>query len=513
MFKLSRGYILILVLILGLPTLFFSIYEFGTLRKNEKVIEEIYTNQLDAILFSVNQYSEDVLSNWAGLIGSCLTGRRENKDSCLTRLTREFPSVSSVFLCDREKGELLNAGIRHPEHMPPEKVKMILEKEDTVLNRLESYYREGYRKITSFYLSEKILMLAFYMEVDQKLQLILLIFSPEKFINDVLDPRIQQVAQENFYIAVLNTRSDTVVYASDRNQEMTAFKHRRKFWLMPDYEMGIELMDTTISDLVRSRSKKNLLLIGIIDLVLFLGIWFIYRNVRKQLELSQLKSDFVSNVSHEIRTPLALITMYIETLEMGRIKSPQKVQEYYKVIQQETLRLTSIVNKILSFSQIESGKRQYSFEKVNLNHVVQDVIDTYSIRLNRDGFTWKVDLDDSVSEVNADREAVADAMINLLDNAMKYSDTNKHIELSTSLKGTMVWVDVRDQGIGISEHDQKQIFDKFYRVTEKNLALKAKGSGLGLAIVKHIMDAHQGSVQIESKKGQGSRFILKFPTT
>ena len=99
------------------------------------------------------------------------------------------------------------------------------------------------------------------------------------------------------------------------------------------------------------------------DIILLFGAWLIFRNVKKQVELSQLKSDFVSSVSHEIRTPLALITMYIETLEMGRVKDAEKIKEYYTVILNETTRLSGIVNRILSFSQIESNKRKYFFSE------------------------------------------------------------------------------------------------------------------------------------------------------
>jgi two-component system phosphate regulon sensor histidine kinase PhoR len=254
-----------------------------------------------------------------------------------------------------------------------------------------------------------------------------------------------------------------------------------------------------------------LLLIGIVDLILLLGIGIIYFNMKKQMELSQLKTDFISNVSHEIRTPLALISMYIETLELGRVPSKEKIQEYYQIILQETQRLSGIVNKILSFSQIENKKRTYSYALADINEIVCRVAETYRLSLEKKGFTYTVECASELPKVSIDGEAVADAVVNLIDNAAKYSNDEKDIFIKTGCNKEWIYIEVTDKGLGISENEQKHIFDKFYRVTEKNLALKAKGSGLGLAIVKHIMDSHNGKIAVRSQKEKGSTFSLMFP--
>jgi two-component system phosphate regulon sensor histidine kinase PhoR len=373
------------------------------------------------------------------------------------------------------------------------------------------YYKGGYRKIVILPTTSNSLSVFFFTKAGGYGSFIILDLDPERFIKEVLAPRIQQVARDKFYISALQDDKDSIIYISDRAQRTVEPEYTKKFWLIPHYSLGITLKDSKISDLVRERSRKNLMLILVIDLILLFGIWLIYRNVKKQVELTQLKSDFVSNVSHEIRTPLALITMYIETLEMGRINSSQKIKEYYQVILQETQRLTTIVNKILSFSHIESGQRSYTKEITELNEIVQNVLDSYSIRMEKDGFKCSKKLQKDLPSIMIDREALADAVINLIDNAMKYSDQDRFIEIETFKKGTNVILAVSDQGIGISQDEQKYIFDKFYRVTEKDLALRSKGSGLGLPIVKHIMNAHGGKITIESTKGKGSRFELYFP--
>jgi two-component system phosphate regulon sensor histidine kinase PhoR len=275
--------------------------------------------------------------------------------------------------------------------------------------------------------------------------------------------------------------------------------------------MGIELKDITIADLARERIRKNLLLIGIMDIILLFGAWLIFRNIKKQVELSQLKSDFVSGVSHEIRTPLALISMYIETLEMGRVKNAEKVKEYYSVILNETSRLSGIVNRILSFSQIENNKRKYVLSETNLNEIVENSALSFRYTIENKGFKYSFEPDKELPLIMADQEAIADAFVNLIDNAMKYSIEQKDITVRTGRTIDHAFIEVEDKGIGISEKNQKYIFDRFYRVTEKNLANRVKGSGLGLAIVKHIIDAHKGDIYVKSSPGSGSLFRLLFP--
>jgi two-component system phosphate regulon sensor histidine kinase PhoR len=247
------------------------------------------------------------------------------------------------------------------------------------------------------------------------------------------------------------------------------------------------------------------------DIILLFGAWLIFRNVKKQVELSQLKSDFVSSVSHEIRTPLALITIYIETLEMGRVKDAAKIREYYTIILNETTRLSGIVNRILNFSQIESNKRKYSFAEDDINEIVENAALSFRYSIENKGFSYSFLPGKDLPALSVDREAITDALVNLVDNAMKYSADIKEIAVRTGMSEKYVYVEVEDHGIGISEKNQKYIFDKFYRVTEMNLANKVKGSGLGLAIVKHIVDAHNGRIYVQSKPGTGSLFRLSFP--
>jgi len=203
--------------------------------------------------------------------------------------------------------------------------------------------------------------------------------------------------------------------------------------------------------------------------------------------------------------------MYSETLEMGRVKDEAKKVEYYKIINTETNRLSGIVNKILNFSKIESGKRDYKFLKTDLNNVIEGIIQNYQHQFRNNGVSCSFIPAKELPEILMDADAIADAIINLLDNAIKYSGDKKQIDIHTGINETDVYVEVKDYGVGIEEKYQKMVFDKFFRVTQGNLAHQAKGSGIGLSIVKHIMMAHEGEVTLVSAAGEGSRFRLNFP--
>lgn len=503
---------LIILIIILLPTLIFSIYEIGSMKSNEAMIESIYRNQLDAILFSVNQYSEDVISSWASKLDQLENDDKQTIREDITQFIQETPSVNLLKQYNENDSLLCLVPDSLKDDPVVKEIDHIMIENDTLIRRLKTYFRGDYRKIEPIELEGvDRQLIVFLSTIHSKLVINALMINPEQFITWVLDPKIQEITRGKFYISAYHDNDKHPFYNSDKQHEPKVGGPKKHFWLLKDYSLGIELKDRTIADLSRSRTQKDLAAIGLIDLLLLLGIWIIIRNVRKQMELAQLKADFVSNVSHEIRTPLALISMYIETLEMGRVSTESKVKEYYQVILQETNRLSGIVNKILNFSQIEGGKRKYVFNSMDVNKVVDEVNSFFSINLDKQGFHFEINKENNLPEIIADREALTDALVNLVDNAMKYSGDNKEISVTTGMTGDEVFFEVADKGIGISVKDQKFIFDKFYRVTEKNLALKAKGSGLGLAIVKHIVDAHQGRIEVSSEKGKGSKFRLILP--
>ncbi|BAX81728.1 sensor histidine kinase [Labilibaculum antarcticum] len=503
---------ILLTLILVLPSLFFSAYEISNINQNEAVIDSIYSSQLESILFSVNQYSDDVISGWANQLDKGKYGLDQEMESLVTKNY----SIDAFFLIDSLKHQLFSK-----EKIPEDSLTILTEKLEYAfaqnaneIERLQQYIKSGYQKIgvLDFNMKGKSLF-AFARTVDSlSVETVLLLIDIEKFIGENLGPKIQGIAQDQFYISVIDKKRNAEIYSNvvyDEGEKN--IQQRRKIWLFPAYDLGIQMKGNTIENLVRKRTRTNIIMLIVMDMILLLGAWFVYRNIRQQMKLTQIKSDFISNVSHEIRTPLALINMYSETLEMGRLPSEGKKQEYYKVINTEANRLSNMVNNILNFSKIESGKREYHFKESDINAEIEIILENYGQHLHKKGFEINFESFDDFPKLLIDKEAVSEAIINLIDNAVKYSGNTKRIEIACNTDLEFANINVIDFGIGISKKDQALIFDKFYRVSSGDLANKVKGSGIGLSIVKHIMDAHNGRITVKSSKENGTCFTLSFP--
>jgi signal transduction histidine kinase len=274
--------------------------------------------------------------------------------------------------------------------------------------------------------------------------------------------------------------------------------------------LGIKLRGNTIANISAQILRTHFLVLGALSLMMGAGMFFTYRSVSRELALAKLKSDFVSNVSHELRTPLALIRLYAETLEMGRVSGSGKQQEYYEIIRKESERLTSLINNILDFSRIESGKKEYNFRETNVADLVRDTLEAYRFEIEQNGFKFEQKIASDVPPLMVDREAIARSLLNLVNNAVKYSPNEKYLGVNLYPQNGSVNLEVIDHGIGIPAKEQPKIFEKFYRVGDP-LVHNTKGSGLGLSLVCHIVQAHGGEVAVESAPGQGSKFTITLP--
>ena len=280
--------------------------------------------------------------------------------------------------------------------------------------------------------------------------------------------------------------------------------------VFPGLTLGIKFQGTSVDALGRSWVQRSFLTLGVLSLLLCGGLVLTYRSVSKEVALAKLKSDFVSNVSHELRTPLSLIRLYAETLELGRVKGQAKVEEYYRIIRKESERLTALINNILDFSRIEAGGKEYEFRQTDLAELVSNTLDTYRDQIDEHGFTFEQRIDSDIPAVRVDREAIARSLVNLVNNALKYSDREKFIGVKLYRVDRVLKLEVVDRGIGIPRTEQSKIFEKFYRAGDP-LVHNTKGSGLGLSLVRHIAHAHGGEVAVESTPGKGSTFTLTLP--
>ncbi len=274
--------------------------------------------------------------------------------------------------------------------------------------------------------------------------------------------------------------------------------------------LAIKFRGTTVEALSHRFIMTSFWITGFLSLFLAAGLLLTYRNVYRELGLAKLKSDFVANVSHELRTPLALIRLYAETLEMGRLNSPEKYQEYYRTIRKESERLTGLINNILDFSRIEAGKKEYSFRETDMGELVHNTIDAYRFQIEQNGFTYQENIACDLPPVRVDREAIARSLLNLVNNAIKYSHEEKFVGVNLYRTNGTMRLEVVDHGIGIPRSEQSKIFEKFYRVGNP-LVHNTKGSGLGLSLVRHIAQAHGGDVAVESSPGKGSKFTFTLP--
>jgi signal transduction histidine kinase len=211
-----------------------------------------------------------------------------------------------------------------------------------------------------------------------------------------------------------------------------------------------------------------------------------------------------------MKTPLALIRLFAETLDLGRVTEPAKVRQYYRVIHGESQRLTRLIDRILDFARIESGRKQYQFAEADLGQIVEDVLQAHQQRIVSMGFTLGADVQPQLPLAMADAQAISQALLNLIDNAVKYSPDRKALKVRVAQCGHEIRIEVADQGIGISASEQERIFEKFYRVNT-SLVHDTKGSGLGLRLTKHAVEAHGGRIQVESRPGHGSRFTICIP--
>jgi signal transduction histidine kinase len=280
--------------------------------------------------------------------------------------------------------------------------------------------------------------------------------------------------------------------------------------VFPGLILGIKLRGTTIETMSNKFLRTNFLILGVLSLLMAGGMWLTYRNVSRELALAKLKSDFVSNVSHELRTPLALIRLYAETLELGRLSTPAKQHEYHEIIRKESERLTALINNILDFSRIEAGKKEYNFRETDVADLVRSTLESYRFEIEQNGFRFEEEIEGNLPPLQVDREAIARSLLNLVNNAVKYSSDEKYLGVYLYRQNGGVNLEVVDHGIGIPPNEQPKIFEKFYRVGDP-LVHNTKGSGLGLSLVRHIVLAHGGEVAVESTPGKGSKFIITLP--
>jgi signal transduction histidine kinase len=273
--------------------------------------------------------------------------------------------------------------------------------------------------------------------------------------------------------------------------------------LRPRLEHELGIADTSKKDLRVYGSAIALVLV-----ILSFGVILLLRDISREARTNRVRADLVSSVSHELKTPITLIRLHGETLMRRPEISAAERSDFYRVIVRESERLSRLVNQILTFSRVERGPLAYNFEQGDLAPVVAGIVEEHRENLERAGFHVSHALPESAPAVRFDRAALSQAVVNLLDNAAKYSGESRDIAVRLAAVNGSVTFEVEDHGIGIPAAEQTRIFERFYRVPNGS---GKGGYGLGLFLVRHIMEAHGGRAEVDSEPGRGSRFRLVFP--
>jgi two-component system phosphate regulon sensor histidine kinase PhoR len=247
-------------------------------------------------------------------------------------------------------------------------------------------------------------------------------------------------------------------------------------------------------------------------LVVVTGVVLALVFLRREANLSELQSDFVSKVSHELRTPLTSIRLFVET--MARARSDPSTQDMcLEALDRESERLTQVIERLLDWGRMEAGRKQYDLHDEQVSVMIDDAVRAFASRKHRDPeLTFTTQVEPDLPIVQVDRAAMVDAIGNLLSNAVKYGGAPPVVKLSAVRAHGGVAIEVSDNGDGIPIVEHRRIFEKFYRIDDR-LSREREGSGLGLAIVKHIVRAHHGRIHLESAKGKGSTFRILIPAT
>lgn len=280
---------------------------------------------------------------------------------------------------------------------------------------------------------------------------------------------------------------------------------------LPGWSLALHLDEQTLVDAATGRKITVYLWTGVLVILLIVAAaGLIAGAFRRQLRVTQLKNDLLATVSHELKTPLASMRLLVETLLDGRDDDPRRVREYLELIFKENNRLSRLVDNFLSFSRMERNKQNFEPVEITAAEIARSAAAALGDRSNAPGCSLELEIASDLPRIYADPDAMVTAILNLLDNAYKYSGDQKQIALGVYAEGGDVCFAVRDNGIGLSARARGKIFERFYQV-DQSLSRRGSGCGLGLSIVRFIVGAHGGSVDVESQPGRGSTFTIKIP--
>ena len=259
---------------------------------------------------------------------------------------------------------------------------------------------------------------------------------------------------------------------------------------------------------VEEKRRLEVIMGGVSFLVVVAGVVIVVAAAERERRLAALKSEFVANVSHELKTPLSLVRMFAELLATDRVRDDAKRKQYLSIIMRESERLTALIENVLDFARVERGKAAYDFEEGSLAETVTRAVEAYRYRAEREGMEMRLEVGVGMADTLHDARAVELALLNLLDNAVKYGRDGKLVEVKAHQRGgRTLEIRVVDHGPGVAEEERRRVFERFVRGRGAR-GQQIRGSGIGLALVQHIARSHGGQASVEKTPGGGATFIF-----
>jgi signal transduction histidine kinase len=281
----------------------------------------------------------------------------------------------------------------------------------------------------------------------------------------------------------------------------------------PDWKVELFFQGGDVFEKAADRQIAVYVWTGVLVIVLILVAGgFATRAVGKQIQLNKMKNDFIATVSHELKTPLASMRVLVDTLLEGNVRDEAQAKEYLRLTAKENERLSRMIDNFLTFSRMERNKVAFTLVNARPAAIAADAIESVKTKFAAHNCHLAVEIAEPLPEIQADHDAMVTVLVNLLDNACKYTTEDKQIAIRVCPDNGFVCFAVSDNGIGLGRRHLRRIFDRFYQV-DSSLARKAEGCGLGLSIVKFIVDAHEGAIVVESKPGKGSTFTVRLPVS
>ena len=317
---------------------------------------------------------------------------------------------------------------------------------------------------------------------------------------------------EYIRLGVKQPDDNSLIYSIDK-KDSVKFLELNGVTNLDNWMVELYLDNDSLFDAAAKQRTSLYVYLGLFTVITF-GILAssVIITINRQSKANKLKNNFIATVTHELKTPLASTRMLIDTILEGRVKDAQTQTEYLEIISRENIRLTRLIDNFLAFSRMERNRNAFSIQPVQPESIAQRGAEVLTTKFEQTNCKFTLNIQDNLPLIDADFDAMVTVITNLLDNACKYSkvgEEEKRIELSVYADQKHVYFKVEDNGIGMSAKQTKKVFERFYQVDQK-LSRKAEGCGLGLSIVKFILNAHNATIEVESKPNIGSCFIVKF---